>query len=293
MMMKQKIRENVALSQYATIGIGGPAKYFVEVKTIDEMIEAIQYCLEAKIHYLVIGKGSNVLFNDRGFNGLVILNKIDFFEENEMGEFHVGAGYSFSRLGTQTARKGWSGLEFASGIPGTVGGAVFMNAGANGKETMEAIKSVDFIDRDGLLCCLDKSEVVFKYRYSSFHEWGGAIVGATFSLLPSETARKKQIDIIEYRTKTQPYGKKSAGCIFRNPDGGHAGQLIEKSGLKGTRIGGAEVSELHGNFIVNTEGASASDVSRLIRHIKEQVKKQMDVDLHDEVRVISLDREGE
>lgn len=289
--MKLKIQERVPLNKYATLGIGGPAKYFVEVKAIEEMVEAINYCRNQTIDYLVIGKGSNVLFDDRGFDGLIILNKIDFFEENSPGQFHVGAGYSFSLLGSKTARKGWAGLEFASGIPGSVGGAVFMNAGANGTETVESLKSVDFVNSEGELVCLKKEEIEFKYRYSSFHEWGGAIVGATFSLSPSDEARQKQISIIEYRTKTQPYGEKSAGCIFRNPEAGHAGQLIEKSGLKGEGIGGAQVSGLHANFIVNTEGASASDVLKLIQYIKSQVKEKTDVDLHDEVRVIPYNKD--
>lgn len=290
-MVKLKFQENVPLSKYATLGIGGPAKYFVEVRAVDEMVDVITYCKKEKTRYLVIGKGSNLLFDDRGFDGVIIHNKIDFFEDNHQGEFHVGAGYSFSLLGSKTARQGWSGLEFASGIPGTVGGAVFMNAGANGRETVESLKSVDYVDKDGVFSCLDRGEIEFKYRYSSFHEWGGAIVGATFSLSPSDEARRKQISIIEYRTKTQPYGDKSAGCIFRNPEGGHAGRLIEQSGLKGTRIGGAEVSGLHANFIVNTEGASASDVLKLIEYIKSKVKDQTNFELHDEVRVISYGKD--
>ncbi|MEM1282189.1 MAG: UDP-N-acetylmuramate dehydrogenase [Chlamydiota bacterium] len=289
--MMLKIRENILLNKYATLGIGGPAKYFVEVKTIQEMVDVIKLCKEHTHHFIVIGKGSNILFDDRGFHGVVILNKIDFFEDNKQGEFHVGAGYSFSLLGSKTARKGWSGLEFASGIPGTVGGAVFMNAGANGTETMETLKSVDFVNSEGDFVTMEKKEITFKYRYSSFHDWGGAIVGATFSLEPSDVARKRQIEIIEYRTKTQPYGEKSAGCIFRNPAGAHAGQLIEKSGLKGSRIGGAEVSGLHANFIVNTEGASASDVLQLIEHVKSHVKETMNIELQDEVRVISYDKD--
>lgn len=289
--MKVKIQESVPLSKYSTIGIGGTAKYFADVRSINDMVAVIGHCIEENIPYLVIGKGSNVLFDDRGFDGLIILNKIDFFEDNQQGQFHVGAGYSFSRLGAQTARNKWSGLEFASGIPGSVGGAVFMNAGANGTETCEVLESVDYIDKKGVFQCLDKNAIEFSYRYSSFQEWGGAIVGATFKLSSLDSARKKQIDIIEYRTKTQPYGDKSAGCIFRNPEGGHAGQLIEKAGLKGLSVGGAQVSGLHANFIVNSKGATANDVTRLIRAIKEQVKEKMEVDLHDEVRVIPFSKE--
>lgn len=288
-----KIQEGVPLNKYSSIGIGGLARYFVEVRTIDEMVEVLSCCNKNKIPYLLIGKGSNILFDDKGYDGLVILNKINFISEDGRGQFHVGAGYSFSLLGVQTARKGWAGLEFASGIPGTVGGAVFMNAGANGTETCEVLSSVDFVDDDGTLHSLDRSELDFGYRYSPFHEKKGAIVGATFSLAASCSARKKQIEIVSYRTKTQPYGDKSAGCIFRNPKGGHAGQLIETSGLKGASVGGAQVSDVHANFIVNTKDATASDVSKLIQYIKKEVQKNTGVELCDEVRVIPFSVEEE
>lgn len=290
--MKKKIQENVALSRYTSLGIGGPAKYFLEVTSVEEMVEAILYSRERGIRYVVIGKGSNVLFDDRGFDGLAILNAIDFFEERKSGEFHVGAGYSFSLLGSKTARNGWSGLEFASGIPASVGGAVFMNAGANGRETADSLTSVDFVDKEGVFRVLDKGAIEFSYRYSSFHQWGGAIVGALFTLTPSEHARKKQLSILEQRIQTQPYGEKSAGCIFRNPPGKFAGEIIEKLGLKGERIGGAEVSRMHANFIINSGGASASDILQLIRHVKKLAKERTAIDLCEEVRVISYSGEG-
>lgn len=273
------------------MGVGGTAKYFLEVTTTEELQQIVKESEASGLYYMVLGKGSNTLFDDRGFDGLVVLNKIDFFEEMSPGVFHVGAGYSFSRLGAQTARKGWSGLEFASGIPGSVGGAVFMNAGANGKEICETIVSVDYIDKTGSLQVLSKEEIVFRYRYSSFHEKKGAIVGATFLLSPSSEARKKQVEIVDYRIKTQPYGEKSSGCIFRNPESGSAGFLIEKSGLKGSNIGGAEVSPMHANFIVNKEGASTQDIVKLISLIKKQVKIKMNIDLQDEVRVIPFSKE--
>lgn len=286
-----EIKENVPLKKYSTMGVGGTAKYFLEVTTTEELQQIVKESEASGLYYMVLGKGSNTLFDDRGFDGLVVLNKIDFFEEMSPGVFHVGAGYSFSRLGAQTARKGWSGLEFASGIPGSVGGAVFMNAGANGKEICETIVSVDYIDKTGSLQVLSKEEIVFRYRYSSFHEKKGAIVGATFLLSPSSEARKKQVEIVDYRIKTQPYGEKSSGCIFRNPESGSAGFLIEKSGLKGSNIGGAEVSPMHANFIVNKEGASTQDIVKLISLIKKQVKIKMNIDLQDEVRVIPFSKE--
>lgn len=250
------------------------------------MVEAICHCVSLSIPYFILGKGSNCLFDDRGFNGMIIHNKIHFMTFDSFGNFHAGAGYSFSLLGIQTARKGWSGLEFASGIPGSVGGAVFMNAGANGSETCQCLESIDYIDENGSFQTLDARKLKFGYRYSEFQTMKGAIVGATFKLTPSEEARKKQIDIVNYRSRTQPYHEKSAGCIFRNPDCKHAGKLIESNQLKGIQIGGAKISEIHANFIVNTGNASSKDVIKLVQFIQETIKKNEGIELQNEVRYI-------
>ena len=281
-----KLQTNKHLKEVCTFGIGGPAKFYVEVHSIEEVQEALIYCNNNQLPYFILGKGSNCLFDDKGFPGVVIHNKIDFKMELSKGIFHVGAGYSFSLLGSQTAREGWAGLEFASGIPATVGGAVYMNAGANGKEKYEFLTSVDFLDEKGRFHTFQKENLSFSYRTSPFQRMKGCIVGATFTLQPSYEARKKQLDIISYRINTQPYSEKSAGCIFRNPQSNHAGALIDKLGLKGYKIGGAEVSEMHANFIVNTENASAKDVLELIAHIKQHVKSHTEIELETEVRYI-------
>jgi UDP-N-acetylmuramate dehydrogenase len=285
-MAEHLFHENKLLSELSTFGIGGPARYWIEVKTPEEMLQALESANKLDLPYFILGKGSNCLFDDRGFNGLVIVNKIDFIERLPEQVFHVGSGYSFSLLGTQTARQGLSGLEFASGIPGSVGGAVYMNAGANGRETCETLVSVDYIDEDGRQHLLSKNELHFAYRTSSFQKMPGAIVGATFALTPCTSARSKQLDIISYRKKTQPYGDMSAGCIFRNPVCGHAGALIDQSGLKGMRIGDAQVSEMHANFIVNAGNASATEVLQLITMIQQSVKERTGIDLESEVKVI-------
>lgn len=281
--------ENVPLKDYCTLGIGGPARYFVKVSSVVDMQKALMLCRSRNIPYMILGKGSNTLFDDQGYNGAVLLNHIDFFEELSPGTFHVGAGYSFALLGVQTARKGWEGLEFASGIPASVGGAVFMNAGANGGETSQSIVSVDFVTENGVLQSIAKQDLAFSYRHSSFQSMKGAIVGATFSLRQNSEARKKQIEIVNYRIKTQPYGAMSAGCVFLNPVCASAGSLIEKCGLKGTAVGGAKVSELHANFLINTGGASCSDMQALIELVKARVKEHAEVDLHTEVRYITFE----
>lgn len=277
------------LHPLTTIGIGGKALYFIEVRTIADMQSLLQYCKESRLPFFILGKGSNLIFDDKGFNGLVIGNRISFVENPYEGCWHVGAGYSFSLLGTQTARLGWTGLEFASGIPGSVGGAVFMNAGANGVETCDTLFSVEFVHEDGSYQLLHKEELSFSYRFSSFQQKKGAIVGATFQLNQSSEARQKQKDLIHYRRKTQPYGEKSAGCIFRNPSCANAGAIIDKCGLKGKSVGGAIVSDMHANFIVNQGGATSKDIVNLIDLIVQEVKLQSGLDLHPEVRFIPQD----
>ena len=280
-----KFEEGRLLKDLTTFGIGGPAKYFVEAQTIPQLQEILSYCYAKHLRYMVLGKGSNILFPDAGFNGLVILNKIHFCDQEE-GVFNVGAGYSFSLLGSQTARKGWAGLEFASGIPGSVGGAVYMNAGANGGETFQYLTEVTYINEKGKLEVLPKGKLQWGYRTSSFQTLKGAIAAAKFHLITSTEARQRQLKIIDYRTKTQPYGDMSAGCIFRNAPHASAGALIEQSGLKGFSIGGAEVSTLHANFIVNRKDATAQDVIHLAAHVKKVVLEKTGHDLEMEIRVI-------
>ncbi len=273
------------LRDLSTFAIGGIADFFTEVESIEEMREVLAYCNAKALPFHIVGKGSNSLFADRGFQGLAILNKISFLEIQDT-LVTVGAGYNFSHLGVKTARKGLSGLEFASGIPATVGGAIFMNAGANGAETATSLTEVSFVDEKGELVIFDRSQLNFSYRYSSFHEKKGAIVGAKFTLSPLPSAREKQLAIIDYRMKSQPYKEKSCGCVFRNPPGYSAGALIEKCGLKGMRIGDAEVSEMHANFIVNKGSATAEDVINLASEIKKCIKEKTGVELEMELRTI-------
>lgn len=280
-----QFEEGKLLKDFTTFGIGGPAKYFIQVTTIPELQEAVRACNRQNLRYLVLGKGSNSLFSDQGFDGVIILNKIHFIEEKE-GLFHVGAGYSFSLLGSQTARKGWEGLEFASGIPGSVGGAVFMNAGASGTETFETLVNVTYVNEQGEVEVLPKSAIEWSYRHTSFHKKKGAIAAATFQLKASSEARKKQLTLIDYRTKTQPYSDQSAGCVFRNAPQMPAGRLIQECGLKGFSIGEAEVSTLHANFIVNKGSAKADDVIELARHVQKTVQEKTGQFLEMEIRVI-------
>ncbi|MCB1181345.1 MAG: UDP-N-acetylmuramate dehydrogenase [Chlamydiia bacterium] len=275
-------QKNKPLCEVSSFKIGGPARYFAEAKEVDILQQMIVFCALSSIPYFILGKGSNVLFDDRGYNGLVIHNRIETLGIDE-NRFVVGAGYSFSRLGKLTTRLGWTGLEFASGIPATVGGAVCMNAGANGQETKDRLVSVEYITAKGERTTVKKEDIIFSYRTSPFQKWRGAIALATFTLEKGILVKDTQRRLLTYRLKTQPYKDPSAGCAFRNPSGQSAGALIERCGLKGCTLGGAEVSRLHANFIVNKKGATAQDIINLIDHVKTIVFAQTGIQLQEEI----------
>lgn len=273
------------LSEYSTFGIGGPIHLFAEILTPDEMQEAFIEAKKWSLPVFILGKGSNCLFDDKGFEGIVLLNRIDFLEiEGTLAR--AGSGASFSLLGIKTARQGLTGLEFASGIPASVGGAVFMNAGANGKETKDSLKSVEYLFSNGEVKVFSKEELKFSYRRSPFQTMQGAILSASFCLEKGEGARRRQMEILAKRIETQPLKDKSAGCIFRNPREMGAGALIDACGLKGFSIGGAAVSETHANFLINRGGATAKDVLSLIEEVQKKVREKTGVFLEPEVRIV-------
>ena len=281
-------QHNRYLSEFSTFGIGGSIRYFAEISTIDEMREAIRFAQEQGIPFFVLGKGSNCLFDDAGFDGAVLLNRIDFCTwDEEM--VSAGAGYSFSLLGTQSAKRGLSGLEFASGIPASVGGAVFMNAGANGKEICDTLDSVSYLDIDGNAKEFLRKDLVFSYRKSPFQTMQGVILSAKFLLRKESKAREAQKAIIAKRIQTQPLKEKSAGCVFRNPPMKSAGALIDSCGLKNLQVGQAEVSSIHANFVVNRGGALAKDVIELMDRIQQRVWEETGIRLEPEIRKVSKD----
>ncbi len=277
-----QILEGRNLSGYSTFQIGGPARFIAEATTVEEIIELVSWARKKGLPILLVGRGSNSLFPDHGFPGLVIINKLDFIDIKE-NTAHVGAGASFAYLGTKTARSGLAGLEFASGIPASVGGAIFMNAGANGQETAGCLTRVEWLDEEGKL--REGKPEGFAYRKSPFQGSQNIILSATFVLTPDEEARRRQINIIKKRQATQPLTEPSIGCIFRNPEGCiSAAAMIEQSGLKGFAQGGAQVSSIHANFMINRGGAKAADVEALIEVVKERVHQQFQVELEEEIR---------
>lgn len=287
--MHLPFKYDVSLKNYTTYGVGGNAKRLIEVTSVEQLIEVMKEVREER--YIVIGKGSNTLFDDAGFDGTVIVNKIQFIEWSET-EVKVSGGYSFSMLGSAAARNGFTGLEFAAGIPGSVGGAVFMNAGADRMEVKDVIKSVTFLHPTGQIQELQKEELNFSYRNSSFQEMPGVILSAVFALNKSEEASKTVKKIVDYRIQTQPYRSKSCGCTFKNPVSVSAGKLIDECGLKGFKIGGAMVSDLHANFIVNADGATSENILDVIKYVQIKVYLLKGIHLETEVRYVPF-QEGQ
>ncbi|KAL5726114.1 hypothetical protein ACHQM5_009184 [Ranunculus cassubicifolius] len=285
----QFIRHKKLLSDLSTWGIGGICNYFIQVTTISQLISAVRYCNDNSVRFLIVGKGSNCLFDDQGFDGCVILNRIEFIQKIEPGLYRVGSGYPFNRLGVQSCNEGFSGLEFAGGIPGTVGGATYMNAGANGQETADIIDSVEFVSNDGRYRTLNRNDLTFSYRRSSFQDMDdlAAIITVTFCLTPSATAKSQQQTYLARRRLTQPVGERSAGSVFQNPLGFSAGELIEKVGLKGHRVGGAKISDIHANFFINIGNSTSKDMLKLINLAKEKVNSKFGIQLNEEVRYIN------
>ncbi|XP_068638714.1 uncharacterized protein [Aristolochia californica] len=284
------IRGKRLLRELSTWGIGGPCNYFVEVFDEIQLISVIRYCTTYSIKFIVIGKGSNCLFDDFGFDGCIILNRITTLENIEDGVYRVGSGYPFNKLGIQCSNAGFGGLEFAGGVPGTVGGAAFMNAGADGQETADTIESVEIVTIDGIQLVLQRKELTFGYRTSSFQEMEdlAAIVAVTFRLNRCASAKTRLQMHLERRRKSQPIYQRSAGSVFRNPEGLgiSAGELIEMTGLKGFIVGGAKVSEFHANFFINFNRSTSKNMIDLINLVNEKVEQKFGIRLKKEIRIV-------
>lgn len=285
-----KVIENEPLANHTTMKIGGPADLFIEPSSIENLGKTMKVIKESGLKWTVIGRGSNLLVSDMGIEGAVIkLGKgLDKIEING-SEITVGAGFSLVSLSVQISKKGLSGLEFASGIPGSVGGAVYMNAGAHGSDISNILKKAYVLFEDGRLEWLTKEEMEFSYRTSVLQKKRpGIVVEASFSL--HQGNREEIVERMQnnknYRKDTQPYNLPCAGSIFRNPLPNHAGRLVEDAGLKGQTIGGAKISEMHGNFIVNAGNGRAEDVLALIQHAKDTVFDKYGIEMETEVEII-------
>lgn len=278
-----KVEKNVFLSKYTTYKTGGIARCIVSPKNIDALIKLLKILKNYAIQYKILGNGSNLLFSDRPYEGVLIrLNEFDDLEFLSDTKIRVGAGYSLVKLSLLTARKGLTGLEFASGIPGSVGGAVFMNAGAYKRDMGYIVQEVKVLTPDYRIITLENSEMDFHYR-SSFLQKKPDYICLEVVLKLSKGDKHAIDQVIKDRRKrrveTQPLEYPSAGSVFRNPEGMFAGEMIEKLGLKGLTKGGAQVSMKHANFIINKNNASSSDIKELIDYVRDRVKKEYNVDL--------------
>ena len=305
-----KLQENINLKEYTTFKIGGPAKFFVEASTIDEVKEALDYAKNNNLKILFLGGGSNLLVSDQGFDGLVLklnLQKLEF----DKNIITVGAGVNLSFLLEEALNKKLTGLEFVTGIPGTVGGAVRGNAGTYGLGMADVVQQIIYLDEDNQIQTMNAKQAKFAYRHSIFKEKKYIILETSIKLETGgiEAARKLIKERLQYRQDTQP-NQPSAGCAFKNVlfadvdlavlkkkgldidkfskfEKIPAGFLIEQAGLKGHQIGGAQISELHSNYIINKGKATSDDVVMLISFIKQQIRDKYGIQLQEEVQIIA------
>ncbi|EGG38285.1 UDP-N-acetylmuramate dehydrogenase [Paenibacillus sp. HGF5] len=280
---------NEPLAKYTTWKIGGPADCLIVPENKEQLKELVTLLHAHHIPWTQLGRGSNMLVADKGIRGAVIKLGQGFEELRFDGEtVTAGGSLSFVKLSVLAGKQGLSGLEFAGGIPGSVGGAVYMNAGAHGSDVSRIFKSADIVLETGELVTYAAKDMAFDYRHSILHERKGIVTEAAFELRQGD---RKEITAVmasykDRRRRTQPLQSATAGSVFRNPPGDHAARLIEAAGLKGLRIGGAEVSLQHANFIENTGQATAEDVLALMERIKETISEKNGIQMVPEVYVL-------
>ncbi|MBU0471825.1 MAG: UDP-N-acetylmuramate dehydrogenase [Nanoarchaeota archaeon] len=279
----------ILLSKKTTLRIGGKTS-FLKVDSIDSIIKSVSLLKELKIPYIILGNGSNILFSDIGFYGVIIHPSLNFIKVID-NRVEAGSGFSLSKLSKICLDYGLSGLEFAEGIPGSVGGAVVMNANAFGKSVSDCLKSVKVITSGGSLKTIYSRDSNLGYRQSFFRDKNMLIISAIFNLKknPKEKIKSKMNKFSKLRKDMQPCNS-SAGCVFKNPVNNLAGKLIEKAGLKGLSVGGAMISKKHANFIINSENASGEDVLSLIRLVRKKIYEFYKINL--ELEVVIIDKNG-
>ncbi len=284
-----KVIENPIMKNYTTYKVGGKAICIVTPNSTPDLIKLMNYIYTNKVKYMILGNGSNVIFNDSGYDGVLIkLSKFDKFEQYGH-EFTIGAGVPTIKAAMKVSKEGYTGFEFATGIPGTIGGAIYMNAGAYNSDMGYITKYIKVLTPDLEVVTMYNHELDFHYRTSFLKTHPNYIcLEATISLKRGNKDAIMDVinDRLDRRIASQPLNYPSAGSVFRNPDGDYAGRLIEFCGLKGARIGGAEVSEKHANFVINKENASSKDVHDLICYIHDTVLDKTNVDLQIEQEFI-------
>ena len=282
--------EKEPLSRHTTFRIGGPARLFCVPENENQLVRTVNLCRSIGVRYYLLGKGSNTLFCDEGYDGAVILagGGLDKVWREDSGELWAGCGTSLAKLCRAAADDGLTGLEFAYGIPGSVGGAVYMNAGAYGGEMKDVLCKVRSLTTDGKIITFTADQLRLGYRTSRFEQEGGVILAAGFALQDGDKAEilARMEDFLARRTQKQPLDKPSAGSTFKRPQGAFAAALIEQCGLKGYRVGDAAVSEKHSGFVVNLGHATAEDVLRVAEDVARIVREKTGIQLEKEIRVV-------
>ncbi|MEZ5066655.1 MAG: UDP-N-acetylmuramate dehydrogenase [bacterium] len=282
-----KVRVDVPLGRLTTFKIGGPAAILVTPESEDALRQAMAPIRDSGIPVLILGNGSNLLVSDAGFPGLVLRvgSALGGVEPEGPDRLRIGAGTLWSRVLRFVMAEGWTGLEFGAGIPGTLGGAIATNAGTRGGETADSLVSIRGVGPDGAVLEIARADLPFVYRRCELPD--GFVVTSTLFAAGREDPEKVAETVRGYqaeRRRDQPEREPSAGCVFKNPPGTSAGKLIDQAGLKGLAVGGAIVSEVHGNFIINRGEATADDVLRLIDQVRAGVRREFGVELELEVR---------
>jgi UDP-N-acetylmuramate dehydrogenase len=289
--LEEIVESDYPLAKSTWYGLGGPADYFVRPRTLDELKQVVERCNENHIPMFLMGLGSNLLIGDDGLRGAVIKLEKDQFTEIEFHKDNTGltawAGAELSKLVLTCVEKELSGLEPLTGIPGSLGGAIKMNAGGNFGDIGGVVESVTLMDNQGSVFEMSKPELVFDYRKTNIT--AQFILNAKLSLTGgnSEQIMRTVKEIWIYKKNSQPLNSKNAGCIFKNPRGQSAGALIDRAGLKGLQIGGATVSDKHANFIIAGKDCKSRDVMRLIDAIRQRVKEQFETELELEIEIWS------
>lgn len=285
------VRHHEPLAKRTTLRVGGPADTYVEPATETDLSAVLKFCREHAVHFFLLGRGSNLLVRDGGFRGMVICLAHPNFSRVDVDGHRLlcGAGAKLKQVAVEAKRNGLSGVEFLEGIPGSVGGALRMNAGAMGGSAFDVVESVRFMDGDGQTHERPASGVKVEYRSCDLFR-NHIALGAVFRCesLAREEIERRMNQFSNKRWDSQPAAP-SAGCTFKNPAAIPAGRLVDELGLKGTRVGGAMVSQEHGNFIVNTGNATAKDMLDLIQLIKDRAKSERGVELHTEIEIIGVD----
>ena len=286
-----RLRFGEPLAKHTHFGIGGEATAYIEISTVSELAALARFHKQWDIPVAIIGRGSNLLVSDTGFKGISVRLVGELAKLEVDGKVvSVGAGLSLPALSKTMSRSGLSGVEFALGIPGSVGGALIMNAGAWGSSFGDVVTDVTVMTDSGELVNLTHAEAAFEYRHSGLETYF-CVTGATLALEPGDVDEitDRMQTFYKQKVATQPFAEENAGCMFKNPPGDSAGRLIDISGLKGYRIGGAEVSTVHGNFILNLDNATAEDVLKLVAHIQQRVRDKTGISLQPEVKRLGFD----